>query len=59
MLSFTDVLMVWHAFLLNPSWYQRSKEHSLKYLHSVVFPWNEIVSDASKYFAPQKLDETI
>lgn len=59
MLNFTDVLMVWHAFLLNPSWYQRYKERSLKYLHSVMFPWNEIVSDASKHFAPQKLDETI
>lgn len=36
--------MVWHALLLNPKDYEKYvKEAGLKYIHTVRFPWAEIV----------------
>ncbi|KAJ8130841.1 hypothetical protein O1611_g2791 [Lasiodiplodia mahajangana] len=37
-----DILMVWHAFLLNPKWFQSFKQSKLKYLSTVPFPWDQI-----------------
>lgn len=40
-----DVLMVWHAFLLNPSDYiNYCQTESLTQLPRVSFPWTRIVS---------------
>ncbi|KAI0096242.1 hypothetical protein GGR51DRAFT_543907 [Nemania sp. FL0031] len=37
-----DILMVWHAFLLNPKWFRSFKQTKFKYLSTVPFPWNQI-----------------
>ena len=39
-----DVLMVWHALLLNPSWFRSFEGRQLKRLYDTPFPWNAIVS---------------
>jgi hypothetical protein len=40
----TDILMVWHALLLNPSWFRSFGERQLKKLYDTPFPWEAIVS---------------
>ncbi|KAF7555995.1 hypothetical protein G7Z17_g1719 [Cylindrodendrum hubeiense] len=52
-----DVLMVWHAFLLNPSDFaQFCKKNSLKWLRQLPFPWPQmhanIDSDTWSYTLP-------
>ncbi|KAI1111527.1 hypothetical protein F5Y14DRAFT_424851 [Nemania sp. NC0429] len=37
-----DVLMVWHALLLNPEWFQSFERKRLKFLSTVPFPWEQI-----------------
>ncbi|KAI0469602.1 hypothetical protein F4859DRAFT_487203 [Xylaria cf. heliscus] len=38
-----DVLMVWHALLLNPSWFRSFEQTAeLKHLSTVAFPWEHI-----------------
>jgi hypothetical protein len=44
-----DILMVWHAFLLNPKSFERycqKPDRNLSRLRSVSFPWREIVRQA-------------
>ncbi|KAF3902147.1 hypothetical protein ABW21_db0205389 [Orbilia brochopaga] len=37
-----DVLMVWHALLLNPAWFNSFENDAVKQLRDVPFPWQEI-----------------
>ncbi|GJN86593.1 hypothetical protein PLIIFM63780_010174 [Purpureocillium lilacinum] len=38
-----DVLMVWHAYLLNPASFEKyCKDNSLNWLQRVPFPWSQI-----------------
>ncbi|RYC57405.1 hypothetical protein CHU98_g8804 [Xylaria longipes] len=37
-----DVLMVWHALLLNPKWFRSFEHTKLEYLSTVTFPWEQI-----------------
>ncbi|TRX99042.1 hypothetical protein FHL15_000384 [Xylaria flabelliformis] len=37
-----DVLMVWHALLLNPKWFRSFEQMKLEYLSKVAFPWEQI-----------------
>ncbi|KAI0437296.1 hypothetical protein F4803DRAFT_539297 [Xylaria telfairii] len=37
-----DVLMVWHALLLNPKWFRSFEQTKLEYLSLVAFPWEQI-----------------
>lgn len=45
LLKLSDILMVWHAFLLNPSDYKEfCTRHQLDRIQEVPFPWPVIVS---------------
>ncbi|KAJ2985486.1 hypothetical protein NUW58_g5505 [Xylaria curta] len=48
-----DVLMVWHALLLNPKWFRSFEQRELKYLSTISFPWEQIHAaidaDSSKW----------
>lgn len=46
--------MVWHALLLNPSWFRSFEGRPLKNFYNVPFPWKEIVSDVLKPFREKK-----
>ncbi|TGJ84460.1 hypothetical protein E0Z10_g4332 [Xylaria hypoxylon] len=37
-----DVLMVWHALLLNPKWFRSFEKRKLERLSTVAFPWQQI-----------------
>ncbi|KAI0549298.1 hypothetical protein F4679DRAFT_547456 [Xylaria curta] len=37
-----DVLMVWHALLLNPKWFRSFEKMELKHLSKVPFPWEQV-----------------
>ncbi|KAI0866600.1 hypothetical protein F4860DRAFT_145898 [Xylaria cubensis] len=37
-----DVLMVWHALLLNPKWFRSFEQMKLEHLSKVAFPWKQI-----------------
>ncbi|KAK6359961.1 hypothetical protein TWF696_001084 [Orbilia brochopaga] len=37
-----DVLMVWHALLLNPTWFNSFENGAVKQLRDIPFPWQEI-----------------
>ncbi|KAI0508764.1 hypothetical protein F5B22DRAFT_382878 [Xylaria bambusicola] len=39
-----DVLMVWHALLLNPKWFQTFQQGRLVHLSKVSLPWRQIHS---------------
>lgn len=39
-----DILMVWHALLLNSSWFRSFNGRKLKRLYDTPFPWKAIVS---------------
>ncbi|OCK78592.1 hypothetical protein K432DRAFT_435876 [Lepidopterella palustris CBS 459.81] len=52
-----DVLMVWHALLLNPSWFRSFEARPLKNLFTTRFPWKEIHNaiDADKMDWPYNM----
>ncbi|KAI1122936.1 hypothetical protein F5Y10DRAFT_252890 [Nemania abortiva] len=54
-----DILMVWHAFLLNPEWFRSFKQRKLEYLSTVPFPWDQIHAaiDSENRHWPFKLSE--
>ncbi|KAI0458625.1 hypothetical protein F5B21DRAFT_458843 [Xylaria acuta] len=37
-----DVLMIWHALLLNPKWFRSFEHMKLEHLPTVTFPWEQI-----------------
>ena len=49
--------MVWHALLLNPSWFRSFEARPLKNLFTTPFPWNEIVSDAHEHLPKEEAGE--
>ncbi|OBT68871.1 hypothetical protein VE03_02113 [Pseudogymnoascus sp. 23342-1-I1] len=52
-----DVLMVWHALLLNPSWFRSFEARQLKRLYDTPFPWKAIhkAIDADNRNSPYSL----
>ncbi|KFY38565.1 hypothetical protein V494_04309 [Pseudogymnoascus sp. VKM F-4513 (FW-928)] len=54
-----DVLMVWHALLLNPSWFRSFEGRRPKRLYDTPFPWEAIheAIDADKRDYPYRLPD--